>query len=134
MKEANKSALISAFIYPGVGHLYLEKRISGCVLVAIATWALFIVIGNIMARAMAITDKIISGQIAPDIAVIRQLLLQPQSDPLAQQLSTATTVLIIVWIIGIIDSYRLGRAKDTQQQSNGKLKRGSSENKIQKND
>ncbi|MFT5137056.1 MAG: hypothetical protein ACI9XU_000349 [Arenicella sp.] len=118
MKESNKSALISAFIYPGVGHLYLGKRIFGCVLVAIATWALFIVAGNIMTRAMAITDKIISGQIAPDMAVIRQLLLQPQSDALAQQLSTATTVLIIVWIVGIIDSYRLGGAKDIQEQNN----------------
>ena len=118
MKEAHKSALISAFIYPGVGHLYLGKRILGCVLVAIATWALFIVAGNIMTRAMAITDKIISGQIAPDMAVIRQLLLQPQSDALAQQLSTATTVLIIVWIIGIIDSCRLGGAKDIQEQNN----------------
>ena len=131
MKEANKSALISAFIYPGVGHLYLRKWISGCLLVAIASWALFFIIGNIMARAMAITDKIISGQLEPDIAVIRQLILQAQSDAVAQQLSTATTALIIVWIVGIIDSYRLGRAKDTQQQNNGKLKKDSGDNKIQ---
>ena len=131
MKEANKSALISAFIYPGVGHLYLKKRISGCLLVAVASWALFIIIGNIMTRAMAITDKILSGQLAPDIAVIRQLILQPQSEVIAQQLSTATTALIIVWIVGIIDSYRLGRAKDSQEQNNGKLKKDNGDNTIQ---
>ncbi len=130
MKEANKSALISAFIYPGVGHLYLRKKISGCLLVVIASWALFIVIENIMARAMEITDKIISGQVAPDIEVIRQLILQPQSDAVAQQLSTATTALIIVWIVGIIDSYRLGRAKDTQEQKNGKFSKESGDKKI----
>lgn len=130
MKEANKSALISAFIYPGVGHLYLRKRIAGCLLVAIASWAIFIVIGNIMTRAMEITDKIINGQLAPDISAISQLILQPQSDAVAQQLSTATTVLIIVWIVGIIDSYRLGRTKDIQQQKNAKLKKDSGDKKT----
>lgn len=119
MKEANKSALISAFVYPGVGHLYLGKRIVGGLLVAIASWALFVVIGNIMTRATEIADKVINGQVAPDIGAIRQLILQPQSESIAQQLSTATTALIIVWIVGIIDSYRLGRMKDINDQKNG---------------
>jgi hypothetical protein len=131
MKEASKSALISAFIYPGVGHFYLTKWISGGLLVSVASWALFIVIGNIMARAMAITDKIISGQIGPDIAVIRQQILLPQSEAVAQQLSTASTALLINWIIGIIDSYRLGRAKDIQEQSHGKLNKDGGNNTTQ---
>ena len=83
-----------------------------------------------MARAMEITDKIINGQVASDISAIRQLIVQPQSDAVAQQLSTATTVLIIVWIVGIIDSYRLGRTKDIQQQKNAKLKKESGDKKT----
>ena len=79
---------------------------------------------------MEITDKIINGQLAPDISAISQLILQPQSDAVAQQLSTATTVLIIVWIVGIIDSYRLGRTKDIQQQKNAKLKKDSGDKKT----
>ena len=135
MKESNKAALISAFIYPGVGHFYLKKKISGCVLVVVATYSLFIIADNIMTRAMDIADKIISGQVAPDVTVIRQLISQPQSEAVAQQLSLATTALIIVWIIGIIDSYRLGSAKDVSDKNNveknGKLTKDGESRKIQ---
>ena len=127
MKQSNKAGLLSAFIYPGVGHFYLKKKITGSVLAAIATYSLFIVASNIMSRATEIADKIINGQVAPNITVIRQLISQPQSEAVAQQLSIATTALIIVWVIGIIDSYRLGSAKDVSDQKTESGKRTANE-------
>lgn len=73
---------------------------------------LYVLISHVLARAREITDKILSGEVTPDVMVIREMIQNQADSVQAQQITTVTGILIVVWIVGVIDSYRLGMAKD----------------------
>jgi len=107
-----KSALLSAFVFPGVGHLYLKRYISGALLAGTAFIALYFVIAAAVGRALQVVDKIQSGEIQADIAVITELVAKQVTGTDAQQINIAGAVFIITWLIGIVDSFRVGRLRD----------------------
>lgn len=104
-----KSALLSAFVFPGVGHVYLKRYIAGALLAATASISLYFIVSTAVERALQIADKIQSGEIQPDIAVITELVAKQAPGTEAQSVTIATAVLIIAWLIGIVDAYRVGR-------------------------
>jgi len=99
----NKAVLLSVFIFPGAGHLYLRKFKTGISLLIIAMSALSVMIYQMIQRSFEIIEKIQQGEIARlDVMGIAEML--SKSDNLLMQ--SATTVLLILWVIGIVDSYR----------------------------
>jgi hypothetical protein len=112
MKKSIKAALFSALVFPGAGHLFLKKKISGAILGCVSLAALYLIIANMLERAQQIVDKILRGEVSLDvIAITEQLSRQPVGND-SQLLDIAWAVLIFSWIIGIADSYRAGRAQD----------------------
>ncbi len=111
MKKSTKAALLSAFVFPGVGHIFLKRYIPGAVLAVAAFMALYVLISNVVDKALQIADKIQRGEIQPDIAVITELVSKQPTGTEAQLINIATAILIISWLIGIADSYRVGRHK-----------------------
>jgi ABC-type glycerol-3-phosphate transport system permease component len=107
-----KSALLSAFVFPGTGHFYLKRHITGAVLAGTAFIALYFMITTALERAQQIVDKIQSGEIQPDIAVITELVAKQPTGTDAQLTTIATAVLIIAWLVGVVDAYRIGRVQD----------------------
>lgn len=112
MKKPTKAALMSAFILPGAGHIYLKVYFTASVLVAAALVALYILITNAVERALLITDKILSGEVPPDMLVITELVTKQSIGDDAQLIEFATTGLVIAWLIGIADAYRVGRLQE----------------------
>ena len=94
-----KAALLSAFVLPGLGHLYKGKKVKGIVLICLANIfllaALYLVlqtVGHLMAEG-------IGGKIDPTAALED---LKSRS-PAARWL---LTVFFGLWIYGIIDAAR----------------------------
>ena len=112
MPKTNKATLLSALVFPGAGHFFLKKRITGAVLAAASLAALYLIVADMVERAQQIADKILSGEVAPDVAAITELLSRQATGNESQLLDVAWPVLIICWLIGIVDSYRCGRAQD----------------------
>ena len=112
MNQSIKAALLSAFVFPGVGHFFLKKHITGTVLAGSALASLALVISRTVERALQIFEKIQSGEVQPDVAAITELVTKQSSGTDANLLSIASAVLIIDFLIGIADSYRVGRAQD----------------------
>ena len=112
MKKSSKSALLSAFVFPGVGHFYLRKNITGSTLFGIALIASYYIVSIAVNNALEIVEKIQRGEVQPDITKITELVTNHSSATDSQSLSMSTSVLVICWIIGIIDSYRAGLAED----------------------
>ncbi len=112
MKISTKATLLSALVYPGAGHFILKKYYLCAMLMAAASIALYILISNAVSKAMLITNDILSGKVPADITVIRELVTKQQTAEDALLVSIATTVLIIVWLISVIDSFRVGRSRD----------------------
>jgi uncharacterized membrane protein (UPF0136 family) len=109
MSKAIKAALLSAFLFPGAGHFFLKKHLVGSLLAGAAFGSLYFVLSRVVERALQITEKIQSGEVQPDIAVISELISKQTTGTDARLLSVASTVLIISWLLGVIDSYRVGR-------------------------
>ncbi len=107
-----KAALLSAFVFPGVGHFLLKKYIPGAVLAGTAFAGLYFLIAKTVERALQITEKIQSGEIELDAATIAELASTQAIGTEAQLLNIAVAILFISWLIGIVDSYRVGRAQD----------------------
>jgi len=118
VNKSTKAALFSAFVFPGAGHFFLKKYISGTVLAGTAFAMLYFIITNLLKKALQISEKILSGEVQLDIAAIIELVSRQPVGTDAQLLNIATTVLIISWLIGIIDSYRVGRGQDKDAEAN----------------
>ena len=109
MKSTTTAALISALVFPGAGHIYLKKYVTGVILISISLAALYILISEATAQAFLIVEEMQNSGAPIDMVSISELATRQQptgSDTGA--MGTAMTILIICWIAGIIDSIRLG--------------------------
>ncbi|MBF0264185.1 MAG: hypothetical protein HQL46_02865 [Gammaproteobacteria bacterium] len=101
----NSAVLLSAFICPGLGHLLLNKYRLGISLMTASAISLLILLYQLTQRATEIIKSIQSVEIeAMDIARIVEMLFED-----AFYMRAAASVLLILWVIGIVDSYRLSR-------------------------
>ena len=111
MKKPTKAALLSAFVFPGVGHFLLKKRIHGAVLAGTAVAALYFLIAKTVEKTLLVSEKIQSGEVQFNAATISELVSSQTTGTETQLLRLATAALIISWLFGIVDSYRIGRAQ-----------------------
>ena len=109
MTKPIKAVMLSALVFPGAGHLFLKKYVSGIVFAGITVVSLYFIISRTVERALEIVDKIQRGEVQLDIAAITELVSKQPAD--ANLLNLTWTVLIIAWVIGIGDSYRVGRGQ-----------------------
>ncbi len=111
MSKAMKASLLSVLIFPGVGHFFLKKYIAGTLLAGAAFVSLYLVISRMVERALQIADKIERGEVQLDVAAITELISRQPTGTDALLLRIAWIVLIVSWLIGIVDSYRVGRSQ-----------------------
>ena len=116
MNKPVKAALLSALVFPGVGHFFLKKYIAGGVLAGTALVALYVLVSAAVERAVQITDKIQRGEVQLDVAAldfasIAELVSSQPAGPEDQLLNIATAALLVCWLVGIVDSWRVGRAR-----------------------
>ena len=111
MSKAIKAALLSAFVFPGTGHFFLKKHIIGTLLAGAALASLYLVLSRMVGRALQIGEKIQRGEVQLDVAAITELISKQPTGTDAEFLNFAWIVLIISWLIGIADSYRVGRVQ-----------------------
>ena len=111
MSKSTKAALLSAFVFPGVGHFFVKKYMVGMALAGASLVGIYWLVTQVVERAQQITAQIQRGEVPLDVATITELVAQQPTGAEAQMLDLATGVLIVAWIIGIVDSYRVGRAQ-----------------------
>jgi len=100
MNKNVKAALLSAFILPGVGQIYLGRRVKGGVLILMVTVLLLIFIVLVLIGMQDLFQAYsVSG--GADIAVFEGRLRRWA--PAALTLGVA---LFLVWGYGIVDAFR----------------------------
>lgn len=107
MNRALAAALLSAFVFPGAGHLYLRRpRRAGLFLVP-ALLAAAVYVGDITTQASRMVDQILAGTLAPDPAAIAaRLHAQDGGSPL---LTFCGFILVAAWIGSIVDAFVVAR-------------------------
>ncbi len=111
MKKSKKAVLLSALVFPGLGHLFLKRYGTGLLLIGIASAATYLLIVNTVERSLRIMDDIQNGT-QLNTADLASLVSHQSAGQTSQLLDMAPTILLICWIIGIVDSYRIGRVQD----------------------
>jgi len=112
MKVSSKAALLSGLVFPGIGHMVLKQYLRGSVLMISALVALSVIVIRVFQRAMIIVDRINSGDIPLETGAIAEMVSNSTNGADSLVESTAVIVLGACWLIGIIDSYRLGTAQE----------------------
>jgi len=108
---------LSAFVFPGVGHVYLKKYMAGVSLAGASFAAIYYLVAKAVETAVEITGKIESGDVQLDIGAISDLVSQQSSGSDAHMLNIATTALVVCWLIGMVDSYRAGRVQEKRDEA-----------------
>jgi uncharacterized membrane protein HdeD (DUF308 family) len=112
MKRSSKAALLSGLILPGIGHIVLKQYLRGSVLILFSLVALSVIVTRIYQQALTIVDRINSGDIPVDAGAIADMVSNSTSAADNLMENIALLVLVACWLIGIIDSYRLGVAQE----------------------
>jgi len=118
--------MLSAIVFPGVGHIFLKKYFVGSSFIAIAGVMLTIFIQYVFQVSEKVVDtlfiQIEQGQLSPDIndaltrvfSLVHQFMAEniteiPPSALLSISPKSALDIFAIIWLISIIDAYRLGK-------------------------
>jgi hypothetical protein len=112
MKKSSKAALLSGLIFPGIGHMILKHYLRGSVLMFSALAAFSVIVTRVFQQALTIVDRMNSGEVPIETGAIVELVSNSTSSADSFMENTAVIVLGACWLIGIIDSYRLGVAQE----------------------
>ncbi len=92
--------------------MVLKQYLRGSVLMLSALVAFSVIVTRIFQRALTIVDRINSGDIPIETGAIAALVSNSTNGVDSFIENTAVIVLAACWLIGIIDSYRLGVAQE----------------------
>jgi hypothetical protein len=112
MKRSSKAALLSGLIFPGVGHMFLKQYFRGFVVMLPALVALSVIVTRIFQQALAIVERINSGDMPVDSGAIAEIVSNSTGPADSLLESTALIAMGACWLFGIIDSYRLGVSQE----------------------
>jgi hypothetical protein len=107
LKKSTKAALLSMLIFPGVGHFYLKKYVLGLLLSIGAATATYFIVSSAVQTALEVVVKIEGGSIPLEVGTITELVSQ-QSHASEYSTNIAMIALFTFWIIGMLDSFRVG--------------------------
>jgi TM2 domain-containing membrane protein YozV len=124
MKNSLKGALLSGLVFPGLGQIALKHYWRGFALMLAVMAGLYIMIMTAVQQAYAILDSIEAEGGVPDSNTISQAAAQAAAASDTPMITAATVLIIICWIVGIIDAYRIGKKKDLEGQAPGQAKHG----------
>jgi hypothetical protein len=114
MTKPTKAALLSGLIFPGIGHVYLKHYLRGSILMLPALVALSAIVKVAFQQAQAIVDRVVSGEVPLETVAISKLVAESPNDSDSLMSSISVFVFVACWLIGIIDSYRIGAALEKQ--------------------
>jgi hypothetical protein len=109
MKASTKAALISALVFPGLGHLVLRKGARGLLFIVPAALAVIYLLRSVLQLLDRIMDDINRGALALDPVAILERVNAAGIDNAATNL--ASLVCIVCWAGSIADAFWLERHK-----------------------
>ena len=92
--------------------MVLKQYIRGLVLMLSALIAVSVIVTAAIKRALTIVDRINSGEISGETGAITELVSNSISSADNSIVNISVIVVGACWLIGIIDSYRVGIAQE----------------------
>lgn len=112
MKKSTRALLLSAFVYPGAGYFSLGARKRGVAALIASAILIGVVVIDSNHKAKTIAQKIVNGEITVDIATIWEQIATAPGMFSENITEAAVAGLLLLWVVAIVDAYRLGRGRD----------------------
>jgi hypothetical protein len=109
MKPTTKAALISALIFPGLGHLALKRPWRGCLFIIPALLAIGYLLRTTLELASTLVDEINSGKLGLDpVAIVERIHASAIDSPAT---NAASLMILLCWVGSVADTFWLGRRR-----------------------
>jgi TM2 domain-containing membrane protein YozV len=116
MKVSYKAVLLSTFVFPGVGQIYLKRYWRGLIIIFFVLTGLIYIIWSVTVSALNYLDD----------AVVKMqgggTNLKGLSDIVGSKMVNTNSyydavfyIIICIWIFAIIDAYRIGKQKEDKK-------------------
>ncbi len=117
MNNSLKGAFLSGLVFPGLGQLALKHYKRGAVIIIAVLISLSIVVAEAVQKALAILGEvqIEGGEIS--ISSISEAASKASTTSGSLVFNLALSLVILLWIIGAVDAYRIGKKKDIEKGS-----------------
>ena len=115
MKNSVKGALLSGLVYPGLGQVNLKYYKSGIALILITSVSIVLIIVKAVQQAFIILQTIEMEGGVITMSAILNTATQASSTSSGFMFKIAFLVIILCWIIGFVDAYRIGKKKDVKE-------------------
>jgi beta-lactamase regulating signal transducer with metallopeptidase domain len=104
-------------VFPGLGQVVLRHYKRGIALALAVTLSLLVVVVKALRQAFAILEKIEAEGRVIDMSTISSVAAQTSTTSDSLVYNVVLLLIILLWILGIVDAYRLGRKKDLEERS-----------------
>ena len=110
--EMSRSAIavaLSALVLPGAGQIYLKHIGRGLALAGVSLVCVWIIMARLVRLTSDIWVQLESGTASPEAIEIANLFSQASGSTDSTLVWAATWILLICWVVGIADAYRLAQ-------------------------
>lgn len=116
MQIQHKALLYSAFIFPGSGYFLTKNKVLGSIFILVTALLFVPLLIEANYKAQIIAQQIVYGDLSLNILQIREQIQQTPGLLSDRQINFIYGGLLLLWSIGMLDSYR--RAKRNSLQKN----------------
>jgi len=115
MKNSWKGAFFSGLVFPGLGQILLRKYKRGIAFILAVIVSLVVIIANATQQAMSILEQtnLQGGNV--DINAVSDAADKAVHTSSSLIIQFGLIVILLCWIMGTIDAYRIGRKKDLEE-------------------
>ena len=117
MNNSLKGALLSGLVFPGLGQIALKQYKRGIALIFIVLVSLSVIVAKAVQQAFSILEMVGTEGGAIDMKTISSAATQATYSSDGMIINFALFLVLLCWIIGVVDAYRIGKKKDLEQQS-----------------
>jgi hypothetical protein len=115
MNNSLKGALLSGLLFPGLGQIALKRYKRGAFLMLAVLSGLCIIVWRTIQIAFSILEKIGAEGGIIDIQTIANAADRASTPSDSLILNFLLVLIILCWIIGVVDAYRIGKQKDLKK-------------------
>lgn len=119
MKNSLKGALLSGVVLPGFGQIVLKQYKRGIVLMLTVFAGLTVIVVTAVRQALAILEKIDLAGGVINTKTVTDAAAQVSSTSANLIYNFGLSFIVILWIYGIVDAYRIGKKMDLENSRPG---------------
>ena len=107
MTTTMKAILLSAFIFPGAGHLLLQRYQRACLFLLAAAIAIYYIFSTILAVTKKVLAEVELSSNNIDLEAINTLVNKQLASVTDTGLVITCVVLVVLWLAAIVDIIRI---------------------------